>query len=93
MKYKYINVTGANEIEVSEQFNDILTGMDNDEQNSNRKHSRRHPLSLESAEYEGDWFLDDADPLDILIKKEEIKRLHIALSILTDDQQKLVQQL
>jgi len=93
MKYKYINVTGTSEIEVCEQFNDILTGMDNDWQNSDRKHVRRHPLSLENAKYEGDWFSDDADPLNIIIQKDESKQIRIALSKLTDDQRELVRQL
>ena len=27
------------------------------------KHSRRHPISLENAEYEGEWFQDKTDPI------------------------------
>ncbi|MDR0531135.1 MAG: hypothetical protein LBG83_03610 [Oscillospiraceae bacterium] len=56
MKYIYQNATGKTEIEVDEQFHDLLIAMDREEFNSDRKHSRRYPISLESCEYEGEWF-------------------------------------
>jgi len=54
MKYEYINATGKTEIEVDEHFFDILVALDREEYNADRKHSRRHPLSLEGVEYEGE---------------------------------------
>ncbi|MCL1901460.1 MAG: chromosome segregation protein SMC, partial [Firmicutes bacterium] len=64
MKYEYITVTGKVAIEVDEQFNDLLVAMDNEEKNSNRKHSRRYPISLENCEYEGEWFEDKNNPIN-----------------------------
>ena len=61
MKYTYKNATGKTEIEVDEQFLDLLVAMDNDEDNNNRKHSRRYPISLENCEYDGEWFKDKND--------------------------------
>jgi phage antirepressor YoqD-like protein len=58
MKYIYQNTTGTTEIEVDEQFHDLLVTMDREEFNSDRKHSRRYPISLENCEYEGEWFED-----------------------------------
>jgi len=91
MKYEYINATGKIEIEVDEQFYDILLALDREEFNSDRKHARRHPLSLEEMEYEGDWLSDGADILSDLIKSEDSERLHKALASLTSSQQALLE--
>ena len=64
MKYEYITSTGKTEIEVDQHFYDLLVSMDNDEANSNRKHSRRYPISLENCEYEGEWFEDKNNPIN-----------------------------
>ena len=63
MKYEYNTATGPIAIEVDERYFDLLDTLDEDEKNSNRKHSRRHPVSLENADYEGEWFQDKADPI------------------------------
>ncbi|MCL2817455.1 MAG: hypothetical protein FWD39_03590 [Clostridiales bacterium] len=63
MKYEYKTSTGNIAIEVDEQFHELLTAMDNEEKNSNRKHSRRYPVSLENCEYEGEWFEDKHDAI------------------------------
>ena len=64
MKYEYKGVTGTTEIEVDEHFYDLLVTMDDEEKNSNRKHSRRYPVSLENCEYEGEWFEDKNDLIE-----------------------------
>ena len=64
MKYEYITSTGKVAIEVDEQFYDLLVAMDREEYNSDRKHSRRYPISLENCEYEGDWFEDKHNPIN-----------------------------
>lgn len=63
MKYEYKTTTGNIAIEVDEQFHELLVAMDNEEKNSNRKHSRRYPVSLENCEYEGEWFKDKHDAI------------------------------
>jgi len=87
MKYEYVTATGKHEIEVNEQFYDLLLAMDREEYNSDRKHNRRKPVSLEGADYEGDWFADGSDLLAVLIESETINE---ALSCLSERQQYLI---
>ena len=72
MKYAYKGVTGTTEIEVDELLHDTLVAMDREEYNSDRKHSRRHPVSLDEADYEGEWFEDGTatDEIDAVIDME-----------------------
>jgi RNA polymerase sigma-70 factor (ECF subfamily) len=91
MKYEYITRTGKTEIEVDKEFYDILISLDNEEYNLNRKHSRRWPVSLENADYEGEWFADGTDLLSDLIQTESNEQLHKALLQLTPDQQRLIE--
>ena len=91
MKYTYKNTTGTTEIEVDEHFYELLVAMDNEEFNSDRKHSRRYPISLENCEYEGEWFADDTDLLEEIIKKEGYIRLREAMKNLTPEQRELIQ--
>ena len=63
MKYEYATATGPITIEADEQLCSLLSAMDDDEGNNNRKHRRRRPVSLESCEYEGEWFEDKHDPI------------------------------
>ena len=60
MQYQYLTATGPIAIELDEQYLALLDAFDDAEDNSNRKHSRRHPISLKSADYEGSWFEDKA---------------------------------
>lgn len=90
MKYEYITATGKTEIDADGQFYDLLIALDKEEYNANRKHSRRNPIALEDADYEGEWFSDDADLLRDIIRSENEVRLHTALHLLTPKQQTLV---
>jgi len=93
LKYEYITTMGKTEIEVDEHFYEILTSLDNEEYNSNRKHSRRWPVSLECVDYEGEWFSDDTNLLGDLVQAENLIQLHEALLRLTSDQQKLIERI
>ena len=90
MKYEYITATGKTEIEVDEEFYNLLITMDKEEFNSHRKHDRRRPVSLEDVEYEGEWFEDTADILGDLIIKEDTEQLCTAISHLSLKQQTLI---
>ena len=90
MKYEYITATGRKEIEVDKHFYDILIALDNDEYNSDRRHNRRNPMSLEGTDYEGEWFSDETDLLGDIIRAESYERLHNALRQLTSEQQTLI---
>ena len=81
MTYIYFSATGPIEIEVDEELYELLTAMDRDEFNSDRKHSRRHPFSLENCAYEGEWFEDKHDSISQIELAIDMKP---ALSLLTD---------
>jgi len=90
MKYTYKNVTGTTEIEVDEQYYDLLVAMDDEEKNSNRRHGRNNPISLENCEYEGEWFFDRrADISSNFERKDAIDR---AMSKLSERQRYLIRE-
>ena len=93
MKYAYITATGKTEIEVDEQFYDLLITMDHEEYNADRKHSRRHPIALDAVGYEGLWLSDNADLLGDLIRAESHDRLRAALQKLSPEQQMLIKRI
>ena len=92
MKYTYITATGKIEIEVDDQFYALLISFDREEYNSNRKHNRRLPISLENAEYDGGWFSDEADLLDDLISMENAELLMKAINQLPHKQRTLIRE-
>ena len=92
MKYTYTTATGKIEIEVDEHLHKLLTTLDTDESNSNRKHSRRHPISLGNTRYEGKWLSDETDLLGDLIRTGDVELLKAAMSQLPIDQQTLIRE-
>ena len=87
MKYEYKTVTGKEVIEVDEHYYGLLMTLDNDIYNSDRKHERRHPIPLDDADYEGEWFSDGTDIPAAVSDSESTIR---ALSCLTEYQRHLV---
>jgi RNA polymerase sigma factor (sigma-70 family) len=81
MMYSYVTATAAIKIDLDEQFYKLLIAMDQDEYNSDRKHSRRHPIPLDHCEYQGEWF---EDKYDIVGETDFAIDLERALSTLTD---------
>ena len=61
MMYSYVTATDIVKIDLDDQFCKLLFAMDQEEYNSNRKHSRRHPIPLDHCEYQGEWFEDTCD--------------------------------
>jgi len=90
MHYEYTTATGPVAIEVDEQYYNLLDELDIEEKNSNRKHSRRHPISLNDVDFEGDWFADNTDILGELIRREDSERLWAAILELNPEQQELL---
>jgi DNA-directed RNA polymerase specialized sigma24 family protein len=90
MKYTYVTATEKIEVEVDERLYDVLAALDRKEYNSNRKHYRRDPISLENADYEGPWFSTGGHLLDGLLHAEERERLRAAFKQLTPDQRALL---
>ena len=90
MKYEYTSVTGKYEIEIDEQFYDILHEMDREERNADRKYYRNNPIPLSNIDFDGKWMDDGTDILGDLIEAEDRERLYTALTQLTDNQQALI---
>ena len=90
MKYAYKGVTGTTEVDVDELLHDTLVAMDREEYNSERRHSRRHPVSLDEADYEGEWFEDEVDLLDNFLSNETF---FSAMSNLSERQRYLIQKI
>jgi len=81
MQYFYATATVAIEIDLDEQFYELLIDMDRDAFNSERKHSRHHPMSLDHCEHHGEWFEDKHDAISEIELAIDLER---ALSTLTD---------
>lgn len=98
MKITYTFADGKTaEIEVSEEWGSLLLNFDKKEYNSQRKdhradHKYSHgtPIALDAVDYEGNWFADDTDILDDLIRKEKCANVHKAMGILMPQQKELL---
>jgi DNA-directed RNA polymerase specialized sigma24 family protein len=93
MKYRYNTVTGNHEIEVDEQLHAVLQAMDREEYNSDRKYRRHNPVSLSSADYDGEWMEDETDVLSDLIQAESQEYVYTILAQLAIDQQILIERI
>ena len=89
-KYRYGFVDGAEEIEISEEWFEVLREMDREELNSNRRETRRH-TSLESFDYEGEAFAAEGDAETVLLEKESEAETGRLLSRLTEVQRRRVE--
>ena len=94
MKIKYEFVTGeVVEVEVDEKWGKILEDLDFEEKMNNRKETRRH-VSLDTGAEWSDWLITDDDPEGDIIEMIETRRdLTKALSVLSENQIKLVKAL
>lgn len=91
MKIKYESVTETIEIEVTEEWAEILIDMDRLEYNNNQTETRRHVLYDVSNEG-GYWLADEElDPAVICEKKEEEKKRDKAFAGLTEEQARLIE--
>ena len=91
MKIKYEFVTGAVEVEVTDDWGTILVDLDRQEYNINHKETRRH-CSLDAYNLDDALFPSDVDVLRDILKAENDKRLHNAIAKLEPRQQKLIRQ-
>lgn len=91
MKIKYEFATETVEIEVSEEWANILIDLDRQEYNVNHKETRRH-CSLEAYNLDDALLPSDDDVLGEILEAEDRGRLHAAISKLDTRQQKLVRQ-
>ena len=90
-KVNYEFVTGeVVEVEVSEEWAEVLAEMDRKEYNNEKKETRRH-CTMDVLGDEGEWMLDcTAEPYEVLEKKEKEVIVANALNELTDKQRDAV---
>ena len=89
MKIKYEFVTGAVEVEVTDDWGTILVDLDRQEYNINHKETRRH-CSLDAYNLDDALFPSDEDVLRDILTAEDNQRLFEAIAHLDAEQQKLV---
>jgi len=78
MKIQYKFVDKTVEIEVDDDWGNLVIDLDRQEYNNDHAETRRH-ASLSAMSYEGDYFEDDRADLsgyaDVLVLREAIKKL------------------
>ena len=89
MKIKYEFANETIEIEVEEEWADIVIDLDRQEYNVNHKETRRH-CSLEAYNLDDALLPSDENVERDVIDDEDKKRLYKAIAALTPDQQELV---
>lgn len=91
MKIRYRFTTGEHlDIEVTEEWGQILSDLDKQERNNNQREQRRH-TSLNALAYEGEFFIDlAADVVGIAETNETCERLQLAIGTLLPQQQELL---
>ena len=89
MKIKYEFANETIEIEVEEEWADIVIDLDRQEYNVNHKETRRH-CSLEAYNLDDALLPSDENVERDVIADEDKKRLYKAIAALTLDQQELV---
>ncbi len=89
MKIKYQFANESIEIEVSDDWGNILIDLGRQEYNVNQKETRRH-VSLNGMDYEGDIFADEIDIEEFILKEEMTEILRAAIKKLKPQQQELI---
>ncbi len=83
MKIKYQFADETVEIEVSEEWGNVLIELDRRERNSNRRETRRH-TSLDNRNEDGEWLAtEDAGIAALLADEGKEEKLHSYFSVLS----------
>lgn len=91
MKIKYQFATETVEIEVSEEWGNIIIDLDRQEYNVNHKETRRH-CSLEAYNVDDTLLPSDEDVVGSILEDEDRAELYAAMEQLTPRQQHLIQE-
>ena len=86
MKIKYQFATETVEIEVSDDWGNLVIDLDRQEYNNDHKETRRH-VSLDAALYVGDVFVDESASLESFADNYDLQQ---AISKLTDNQRRII---
>ena len=89
MKIKYEFVTGAVEVEVTDDWGTILVDLDRQEYNINHKETRRH-CSLDAYNQDDALLPSDEDVVRDILAAEDNQQLFEAIAHLDVEQQELV---
>lgn len=89
MKVKYEFASETIEIEVTEEWGNMLVDFNRKEYNNNQTETRRH-ISLDGMDYEGELFADDTDIEKLLLQNQCEETLHEAIWTLLPQQKELV---
>ena len=90
MKVKYVFSNETVEIEVSDEWGNVLIQLDKDEVNNNKKESRRH-YHLEACDFEGaDFAVEDENLNAIFACPSDAERLRRAIDKLKPRQAELI---
>ena len=91
IKYRFADGT-TSEIEVTDEFYTLYAELVQQEKRNHWKETRRH-TSLDYLNENGiDFASPAADPLSVLLRSEDGERIHRAISVLSDKQKRLVQE-
>ena len=91
MKITYEFVTGeVSEAEVDERLGGMLLDLDRQQENNDRKETRRH-FSLDGMDYEGEIFASAEDTEREAVRREDMARLYSAMEALSPSQRELVE--
>ena len=86
MKIKYQFATETVEIEVSDDWGNLVIDLDRQEYNNDHKETRRH-ISLDAAEFEGEVFAVEDPSLESFADNYDLQR---AIAKLTDNQRRII---
>lgn len=86
MKIKYQFATETVEIEIDDDWGNLVIDLDRIEYNNNHKETRRH-ISLDAALYEGEIFAAEDSDLEQCADRIDLQR---AIETLTDHQQRII---
>jgi RNA polymerase sigma-70 factor (ECF subfamily) len=90
MKITYEFVTGeVSGVEVDERLGGMLLDLDRQQENNDRKETRRH-FSLNGMDYEGELFASAEDTERAVEHREDVARLYSAMEALSPSQRELV---
>ena len=95
MKYEYKSATEIIVIEISKEWNEILTELDRKERNNDHTETRRHSTLNNNVDDAGWLAVEDLNIEALLGKKEisNVERLHSTFKYLSDSQKALLKDL
>jgi len=86
MKIKYQFATETVEIEVSDDWGNLVIDLNRQEYNNDHKETRRH-ISLDAAEFEGEVFAVEDPSLESFADNYDLQQ---AIAKLTDNQRRII---